>query len=153
MEAYDAMMCAKCRDLENDKEHYDHACINFQGDYFKELIELTDYPNFDVDEVKQRFFEWENHKEEGIMTFRDNCYKSVMTGHVSPRLLDRDGNHLAWKDAMAETCESYGLWDLYDGNTRKDETQRKEGACGIHPCEHPSDTSPINPASLIAHMT
>jgi trimethylamine monooxygenase len=123
MAEHDAMMCAKCDGLEEHLEGahgaYDHACISFQGDYLKELIELTDIPSWDVEEVKLRWFEWEDHKDQGIMTFRDNSYKSVMTGNVAPPLLDKEGKPLLWKDAMLETCESYGMWDMYDGNVRK----------------------------------
>ena len=58
----------------------------------------------------------------GIMNFRDNAYRSVVTGNMAPLLLDRDGKQILWKDAMAETCESYGMWDLYDGNVRRERT-------------------------------
>jgi trimethylamine monooxygenase len=122
MAAHDEEMCRKCAALEAyaaDGHRYDHECINFQGDYLADLVALTDYPDFDVEGVKKLFFEWEKHKEESIMGFRDKCYKSVITGSVSPQLLDRNGEPLLWKDAMGETCESFGMWDLYDGNTRK----------------------------------
>ena len=122
MEEHDKLMCEKCNRLEDytdDGHYYDHECINFQGDYLADLVALTDYNDFDVEGVKQRFFEWEKHKEISIMGFRDNCYKSVITGNMSPPLLDRNGDKLLWKDAMGETCESFGMWDLYDGNTRR----------------------------------
>merc|ERR1711871_269701 len=118
-ETYDDMMVQRCRDLSRDDGHgnYDHRCIHFQGNYLDELIQLTDYPSFDVEEVKKLFFEWEEHKAEGIMTFRNNSYKSVMTGNTAPLLYGPDGKTvLDWKDAMSETCESFGLADLYDGN-------------------------------------
>ena len=121
-EAYDDMMVQRCHDLLKDDGHgnYDHRCIHFQGNYLDELIQLTDYPSFDVEEVKKLFFEWEEHKAEGIMTFRNNSYKSVMTGSAAPLLYGPDGKTvLDWKDAMSETCESFGLADLYDGNVRK----------------------------------
>jgi len=121
MSKYDAMMCDRAMELEEDDGHghYDHRCIHFQGNYMKELIDLTDYPSFDVEETKRRFFEWEEHKQEGIMTFRDNAYKSVVTGNMAALLLDRNGKRIMWKDAMADTCESFGLWDMYNGNVRK----------------------------------
>merc|ERR1711861_43171 len=50
----------------------DEGWIWFQGDYVKELIEMTDYPTFDVEAVNKTFMEWEHHKHENIMTFRDN---------------------------------------------------------------------------------
>jgi len=72
-----------------------------------------------MDEYKNRFYEWEAHKQENIMTFRDNCYKNCHTGEMSPMLTGPDGGQILWKDAMREDCESYGLWDLYNRNARK----------------------------------
>jgi trimethylamine monooxygenase len=123
MAAHDSMMTQRCHDLiDDDGGHgnYDHRCINFQGDYLADLVSLTDYPSFNVEDVKALFFEWEEHKAQGIITFRNHGYKSVMTGNVAPLLLDRDGKTVIhWKDAMAETCESFGMHDLFDGNVRK----------------------------------
>merc|ERR1712217_225931 len=119
MEKYDRDMVQRCHDLEKEEHHYDHACIEFQGDYLKSLLELTDYPSFDPDAIKKVFYEWEEHKQQGIMGFRDNSYKSVMTGKVSPPLLDPNGNKLAWKDALYDTCENFGLADMFEGDVRK----------------------------------
>jgi trimethylamine monooxygenase len=62
----------------------DESLIRFQGDYVKELIELTDYPTFDVEGVTLCFLEWEHHKHEDIMTFLDHAYKSFITGNMAP---------------------------------------------------------------------
>ncbi len=67
----------------------------------KELIDLTDYPSFDVEAVNQTFMEWEHHKAENIMGFRDNAYKSIMTGKMSPK------HHTPWLKAMEDSLESY----------------------------------------------
>eukprot|EP00696_Hemimastix_kukwesjijk_P008639 gnl/Hemi2/20923_TR6933_c0_g1_i1.p2 gnl/Hemi2/20923_TR6933_c0_g1~~gnl/Hemi2/20923_TR6933_c0_g1_i1.p2 ORF type:complete len:220 (+),score=92.87 gnl/Hemi2/20923_TR6933_c0_g1_i1:836-1495(+) len=75
--------------------------IWFQGDYVKELIGLTDYPRFDVDAVNRAFMEWEHHKMEDIMTFRDKSYRSIMTGTMSPP------HHTKWLDALDDSLESY----------------------------------------------
>lgn len=32
--------------------------IYFQGDYIKDLLKYTDYPNFDIDGVNKTFMEW-----------------------------------------------------------------------------------------------
>lgn len=120
MAVHDSMMTQKCHDLQNDDgSDYDHRCIRFQGAYLADLISLTDYPSFDIEEVNKLWFEWEEHKHENIMTFRNHSYKSVMTGTMAPMLLDRDGNPIDWKDAMEETCESFGMYDLFTGNVRK----------------------------------
>jgi len=122
MSAHDTMMCKRTDALEAHatcQGEYDHACIDFQGNYVKELFDLTDYPHMNMDEYKNRFYEWEAHKQENIMTFRDNCYKNCHTGEMSPMLTGPDGGQILWKDAMREDCESYGLWDLYNRNARK----------------------------------
>ena len=45
-----------------------------QGDYLADLVELTDHPPLDVEGVKRLFFKWEEHKAEGIMTFRNHAH-------------------------------------------------------------------------------
>ena len=79
----------------------DYGAIRYQGDYVRELIAQTDYPSFDVDAANQAFFEWKKHKKENIMTFRDNGYRSPMTGKVAPP------HHTPWKDALDDSLESY----------------------------------------------
>jgi trimethylamine monooxygenase len=78
-----------------------HDAIHFQGDYVKELVAETDYPDFDVEGACQAFFDWKDHKADGIMTFRDNAYRSVITGTMAPV------HHTPWKDALEDSMESY----------------------------------------------
>lgn len=82
--------------LENDEQ-----MIWFQGDYVQELIEETDYPSFDVEGVNKAFLEWEHHKHENIMTFRNKAYRSLMTGNMQPI------HHTPWLEAMDDSMESY----------------------------------------------
>ena len=63
--------------------------IWFQGDYVKELIEATDYPTFDIEGVNKTFMVWEHHKMDDIMGFRNNAYKSLMTGTRAPSITPR----------------------------------------------------------------
>jgi trimethylamine monooxygenase len=84
-----------------DANEDDYACIRYQGDYVKELIAETDYPSFDVDGANEAFFQWKKHKKKDIMTFRNNSYKSVITGTMAPP------HHTPWKDAMDDSLESY----------------------------------------------
>ena len=78
-----------------------HDAIHYQGEYVKELIAETDYPSFDVDGACEAFFEWKDHKKRNIMTFRDNAYRSVITGTMAPI------HHTPWKDALEDSMESY----------------------------------------------
>mmetsp|Transcript_10328 Transcript_10328/g.16900 ORF Transcript_10328/g.16900 Transcript_10328/m.16900 type:complete len:463 (-) Transcript_10328:290-1678(-) len=79
----------------------DESLIRFQGDYVKELISLTDYPNFDIDKVCELFLEWEHHKHTDIMGYRNNCYRSVMTGKMSPV------HHTIWKEELDDSMATY----------------------------------------------
>lgn len=75
--------------------------IKYQGDYVQELIDETDYPSFDVDGACEAFYQWKKHKMENIMGFRNNCYKSVITGTMAPV------HHTPWKDALDDTMPVY----------------------------------------------
>ncbi|MEM7171609.1 MAG: NAD(P)/FAD-dependent oxidoreductase [Pseudomonadota bacterium] len=86
---------------EEDDLADDYACIAYQGDYTRRLIELTDYPSFDIEGANEAFYQWKKHKKLDIMTFRDNGYKSVMTGTMAPV------HHTKWKDALDDSLESY----------------------------------------------
>jgi trimethylamine monooxygenase len=79
----------------------DYDAIWYQGDYVKELIDETDYPSFDVEGACQAFKEWKGHKKKDIMGFRNNSYKSVITGTMAPL------HHTPWKDALDDSLEVY----------------------------------------------
>ncbi len=79
----------------------DYDAIWYQGNYVKEMMELTDYPSFDVDGACEAFKAWKGHKKTNIMTFRDNAYKSVITGTMAPK------HHTVWKDALDDSLEVY----------------------------------------------
>jgi trimethylamine monooxygenase len=75
--------------------------IDFQTDYMRELLPATDYPQLDVGRVAELFKEWEHHKMEGILTYRDRCYPSVITGNTSPR------HHTTWMEALDDSLEAF----------------------------------------------
>jgi len=79
----------------------DYACIDYQGAYTLHLMAMTDYPEFDISGANQAFYEWKKHKKKNIMTFRDNGYKSALTGTQAPE------HHTPWKDALDDSLESY----------------------------------------------
>ena len=96
MQKHSAEWRAREETLEDDEQ-----MIWFQGDYTQELIDRTDYPNFDIEAVNQTFREWEHHKHEDIMGFRNNAYRSLITGSQSPV------HHTPWMEAMDDSMESY----------------------------------------------
>ena len=91
---------ARCRE-EEDNLPDDYACIEFQGAYTLHLMAMTDYPDFDVVDSNQAFFEWKKLKKKDIMTFRDNGHKSALSGSVAP------AHHTSWKDALDDSMEAY----------------------------------------------
>ena len=96
MTRHSAKWRAREESLQNDEQ-----MIWFQGDYTKELIEETDYPTFDVEGVNKTFMQWEHHKHDDIMGFRNNAYPSLMTGNNQPV------HHTPWMDAMDDSMENY----------------------------------------------
>ncbi|MBL0374099.1 NAD(P)/FAD-dependent oxidoreductase [Rhizobium sp. KVB221] len=75
--------------------------IWFQGDYVQELIDATDYPSFDIQGTNKTFMQWEHHKAEDIMGFRNNSYRSLMTGTMSPK------HHTPWLEELDDSMEAY----------------------------------------------
>ena len=75
--------------------------IDFQTEYVRDLMQYTDYPPFDLDKVAQLFKEWKHDKVEGIMTFRDRSYRSVLTGTMAPP------HHTPWLEALDDSLEAF----------------------------------------------
>lgn len=83
--------------------------IRFQGAYVRDLIDRTDYPEFDVTEVEDIFVAWQHDKAADIMGYRDRTYRSVMTGtHAAP-------HHTPWIDELDDSLERFLDEDLYVG--------------------------------------
>jgi len=79
----------------------DCACIAYQGNYTKELIDETDYPCFDIEAANKAFYEWKKNKKKSIMEFRNYGHVSPMTGAVAP------AHHTGWADALDDSLETY----------------------------------------------
>ncbi|MFK0573359.1 NAD(P)-binding domain-containing protein [Endozoicomonas sp.] len=75
--------------------------IWFQGDYVNELISQTDYPTLNTEAINRTFMQWEHHKHQDIMGFRDHSYRSVITGNQSPL------NHTPWIEAMDDSMDTF----------------------------------------------
>ena len=67
----------------------------------RDLLAATDYPPLDVDHVAKLFKEWEHHKVEGILTYRDRCYPSTLTGTMSPV------HHTIWMKALDDSLGAF----------------------------------------------
>lgn len=75
--------------------------IDFQTEYVRDLLAATDYPRLDVDEVARLFKEWEHHKMENILTYRDRSYPSTLTGTTAP------SHHTPWMDALDDSFSTF----------------------------------------------
>lgn len=78
-----------------------NAEVRFQADYIRDLIEQSDYPMFDLDEVVRIFLEWKRDKKENILTYRDAVYPSVMTGTMSAV------HHTPWLQELDDSLDRY----------------------------------------------
>ncbi|MDA7989521.1 MAG: NAD(P)/FAD-dependent oxidoreductase [Gammaproteobacteria bacterium] len=96
MRAHSAKWRAREEKLADDEQ-----MIWFQGDNVRELLSETDYPDYDVEGVNKTFMEWERHKHEDIMGYRNNAYRSLVTGNMQPV------HHTPWLEAMDDSMESY----------------------------------------------
>ncbi|CAF1178236.1 unnamed protein product [Didymodactylos carnosus] len=88
--------------LENEEKvvgKYD--AIDFQAEYIRDLLQYTDYPTLDVQHVAKLFKEWEDDKDENILTYRDKTFPSVITGTMAPK------HHTHWIEAHDDTLETY----------------------------------------------
>ncbi len=68
---------------------------------------------FDVEAVNQTFMEWEHHKGEDIMSFRDHAYRSLMTGTMAPL------HHTPWLQALDDSMESISRSRGWRRNSRR----------------------------------
>ncbi len=75
--------------------------IVFQGEYVRDLMLQTDYPEFDVEEVVKVFIAWKTDKQQDIMGYRDQSYRSVMTGTLAVK------HHTPWMDELDDSLEHY----------------------------------------------
>lgn len=78
-----------------------HQEVDFQSDYIKDLMKLSDYPEFNVDKVADMFKEWLQDKEDNILTYRDKVYSSVVTGTQA------EEHHTDWMDELNDSKERY----------------------------------------------
>ena len=75
--------------------------VRFQADYVRDLIEATDYPMFDLDEVVEIFLAWKKDKKKNILTYRDKPYRSVLTGTMATV------HHTPWLQELDDSRERY----------------------------------------------
>jgi trimethylamine monooxygenase len=75
--------------------------IDFQTDYMKDLVKDVDYPKLDLDDCAAMFKEWEHHKEESILGYRNHAFHSPVNGTKAPI------HHTPWFKAMDDSMASF----------------------------------------------
>ncbi len=75
--------------------------IDFQTEYTKDLHNLSDYPKIDFELIRKHFKNWEHHKEDDIMTYRNQSFSSAVTGTEAPI------HHTPWAEAMDDSMETF----------------------------------------------
>ena len=75
--------------------------IDFQTEYTKDLHNLSDYPKIDFELIRKHFKDWEHHKEDDIMTYRNQSFSSAVTGTEAPI------HHTPWAEAMDDSMENF----------------------------------------------
>ena len=75
--------------------------IDFQTEYTKDLYAASDYPKIDFELIRKHVKEWEHHKEEDIMTYRNQSFSSAVTGTLAPI------HHTPWAEAMEDSMDDF----------------------------------------------
>ena len=78
-----------------------YEAIDFQTEYVRDLLQATDYPHLDVDHVARLFKEWEHHKADSILGYRDRSYPSTLTGTMAPV------HHTRWMEALDDSLPAF----------------------------------------------
>lgn len=96
--------------------------VDFQSAYIKDLIELTDYPEFNIVDVAKMFKQWLKDKEEDILRYRDQTFTSVMTGTRAEK------HHTPWLDEMDDSFERFIGDENGENSLDSDNTLVKSGS-------------------------
>ncbi|MFD1630624.1 NAD(P)-binding domain-containing protein [Pseudopedobacter beijingensis] len=75
--------------------------IDFQTAYIKDLMNNTDYPDFNLDKVADLFKSWLKDKEDNILTYRDKVYQSVMDD------VHAEKHHTPWIKELDDSYERF----------------------------------------------
>jgi len=77
--------------------------VYLQGDYMKEICEMTDHPSFDIDGMIKTFIDLIRFKEEDVMNYRNHEHKSLITGTMGVKAKK------PWLDNFVDDLEGWLL--------------------------------------------
>jgi len=75
--------------------------IDFQCGYIRDLLGLTNYPDFKPEVMAEQFKEWKHHKEEDVLTYRHHSFRSAITGTLAPPL------NTPWMEQLDDRLETF----------------------------------------------
>ncbi|MGN0863458.1 MAG: hypothetical protein ACI4N1_09115, partial [Stenotrophomonas koreensis] len=75
--------------------------IDFQAAYVRGLVDASDYPDFPIEQVAEIFKQWKRDKKRDILGYRDQRYRSVLTGTLAP------AHHTPWMKALDDSLEAF----------------------------------------------
>lgn len=75
--------------------------IDFQANHVRDLIALTDYPDFDVQKTVDQWKEWEHDKDESIVGYRNKSFVSPITYSPAPAMAT------PWLNKMDDSLQSF----------------------------------------------
>ena len=101
--------------IENEKLKSCHNNVDFQTEYIKDLLSLSNYPDFNVDKVAEMFKEWLQDKDDNILTYRDKNFRSVVTGSMA------ETHHTEWMNELDDSKERYLFKHESEEITEKEE--------------------------------
>eukprot|EP01084_Bolivina_argentea_P315761 547164_1 len=101
-----------------------NQCIQFQTDYILDLYKQLSNPNEYCDDKNKlnysnEFNQWEHDKHDNILTYRDKCFKSKLTGIMSTKF------HTLWTNSFDDSLENFLSSKPIDDTNVNDEKDKK----------------------------
>lgn len=75
--------------------------IDFQAAYVRDLVDATDYPDFGIEGVAEMFKQWKRDKKRDILGYRNQQYRSLLTGNLAPV------HHTPWMLALDDSLAAF----------------------------------------------
>jgi trimethylamine monooxygenase len=85
--------------------------IDFQANHLRDLMQMTDYPDFDVQKTVDQWKEWEHDKDESIVGYRNKSFVSPVTNSPAPAMAT------PWLKKMDDSMQSF-MTDIASAQTQ-----------------------------------
>ena len=67
----------------------------------RDLVDATDYPDFGIEGVAEMFKQWKRDKKRDILGYRNQQYRSLLTGNLAPV------HHTPWMLALDDSLPAF----------------------------------------------